>query len=170
VKVTFMGLDFTHYNHAEGDHVTIDMPAPPAKGTRIVFNGGTVYVVSHDPEYFINTGTVPWNDEQHGEREGWIEACWVLVHPDQSPDAPQHSSRDPREGMSEKERARFDKQVAELMAEVMNRSEPDPNCPQCGRPCSTTVWRQDDCAPRGREWCYKSHDQMQQLRDMARGC
>lgn len=168
MKVHLIGLD--RYDMAEGEHQVIDMPAPPAKGTRIIFNGGNVYVVSHEPEYFINKGGVPWNDEPHEPDETWIEACWVLLTPDIGPEEMARMSRDPREGMDDKERERFDAQISSLMAEVMNRREPDPACPQCGRPCATTTWRRDDCTPRGNNWCYKSHDQMQALRDMMRGC
>jgi ribosomal protein L37AE/L43A len=169
--VHFMGLDFSHYDQAEGEHVTLEMSAPPAKGTRIIFNGGSVYVITHDPEYFINTGTVPWNDERHGDREAWVEACWVLVQRDDGPAEALKHSVDPREGMTDEQRERFDRQMERLMAEVHSRlAEPDPVCPQCGRPTVTTVWRQDDCTPRTNPRCYKSSDQMQALRAMREGC
>lgn len=29
---------------------------------------------------------------------------------------------------------------------------------------------QDDCAPRGNEHCYKSHDQMNEIRAIVKGC
>jgi hypothetical protein len=170
MKVHFMGLDFTHYDKGEGEHVTIEMAAPPAKGTRIIFNGGLSYVVSHEPEYFINTGRVLWNDQPDQPADGWIEACWVLCTRDTSPEDGLKRSVDPRDSLSDEDRERFDRQIAELMASVMNDNEPDPNCPQCGRPCTTMVWRQDECWPRGNERCGKSHDQMQTLRAIKNGC
>lgn len=172
MKVHLMGLDFTYYDQGEHEHVTVDMPLPPVKGTRIVFNGGGVYVVTHEPEFFINTGNVAWNDTEpdHAPNEGWIEACWVLVSRDHNPEEMLRHSADPREGMSDKDRERFDKQMAELIASIRTDLDATLYCPQCGRPCTTTTWRQDDCAPRDRSHCYKSHDQMNEIRATVKGC
>lgn len=178
MQVHFIGLDFDgwhgeFYGHAEDEHVTLDLPAPPAKGTRIIFNGGTTYVVSHEPEFFINTGTVAWNDEQHGDKEAWVEAAWVLVSKEHSPAEEAkffHRAADPREGMDDAERERFDKQMTRMIAEIRKELDKPVICPQCGRHCRDVTWRQDDCAPRGASHCYKSSQQISVLREMARGC